>query len=409
MTEIIFDSVAWYLASVAYVQLVIGIAGLKGSSAARSRPQPAPPLDVIVPLHNEAATISHLLRALERQTIAKSLRILLVDNNSVDATPLIIREYLERDPAPLKVRMLTCEREGKGYAIDEGLKYVKSEFVAILDADVRLERSSLNLLAMSLVSGSAVAATGWIRALGGSRSAWSHRWLIGMQALEYDATVLWRAGLQRFDALSIVDGRLGLFRVSALKAAGSFGSYREAIDYVISVKVMQAAPACGLQQKIVFIPQAVAHTAVPNRFSSFARQRSRWFRGLLVSYTTQLCLWRKEPPRLSIRLELLFRIWTIPLPFAELLFWCLLPARSGAMLFSYQTVPLFFYAMTALLFGSLTIARSAKLLGENVSPFFIVSVFLFGSLKAIAIVYGLMRGGFRSHLHWTPEREGQST
>lgn len=81
----------------------------------------------MLPVYNEAATITDCLTALSLQTIAP-LEILVVDNNSTDATVELAQMFPN-------VRVIRESRQGVVYARGAGFNEARGELIARLDAD----------------------------------------------------------------------------------------------------------------------------------------------------------------------------------------------------------------------------------------------------------------------------------
>lgn len=80
---------------------------------------------VLIPAYNEEATIGKLISAIIDNF--PQYPIIIVDNNSTDATPDIVKQY--------DVELLYESKQGKGYAILRGLKAVKTDCFIMMDAD----------------------------------------------------------------------------------------------------------------------------------------------------------------------------------------------------------------------------------------------------------------------------------
>jgi 1,2-diacylglycerol 3-beta-glucosyltransferase len=109
--------------------------------------------DIIVPAHNEAASISHTIANLRRlDWPAEGYRILVVADNCTDATAAVAAEagatVLERSDANLR---------GKGYALLAGFKRSRedgwAEVVAVVDADAEVSSNLLEAFAARLEHG----------------------------------------------------------------------------------------------------------------------------------------------------------------------------------------------------------------------------------------------------------------
>lgn len=113
-----------------------------------------PFISVIVPAHNEEQYIELSLQSLLNQTYGKeNYEILVVDNNSSDATPTIVK-------SSANVRYLFKERGPVGAVRNYGVKHAQGEYLAFLDADCLAPKDWLSRGIAYLVSNEAGAAGG---------------------------------------------------------------------------------------------------------------------------------------------------------------------------------------------------------------------------------------------------------
>lgn len=90
-------------------------------------------LSVIVPVFNEEKTVEALLSKLLK--IKEVDEVVAVDDNSSDKTPKILKEIKNR-----KLKILSHKQnQGKGKAIQTGLKAVTGDYVLIQDADLEYD------------------------------------------------------------------------------------------------------------------------------------------------------------------------------------------------------------------------------------------------------------------------------
>src|SRR5436190_21542191 len=93
-------------------------------------------LSVVIPAHDEAASIGATLDALAEtlRREAVDYEILVVDDHSQDATAAIVQRVAERHPG---VRCIANPRPpGFGYAVRAGLDAYTGDAVAIVMADL---------------------------------------------------------------------------------------------------------------------------------------------------------------------------------------------------------------------------------------------------------------------------------
>lgn len=94
---------------------------------------------IILPTYNEAGTIEHVIKAIFKQQEkinSHTLSILVVDDNSKDATPEIVQACMHSYP---KLYMITGEKKGLGDAYKRGMNYalkeLSPELIFEMDAD----------------------------------------------------------------------------------------------------------------------------------------------------------------------------------------------------------------------------------------------------------------------------------
>jgi len=98
------------------------------------RPLPAA-VEIVVPARNEEHRLPEGLRALCARAAMLPLRtaVLVVDSASTDRTADVVRNW----PAgPVPVRLIGCDRPGKGRAVQTGLLATQAPFVGFCDADM---------------------------------------------------------------------------------------------------------------------------------------------------------------------------------------------------------------------------------------------------------------------------------
>jgi glycosyltransferase involved in cell wall biosynthesis len=125
-----------------------------------------PPVSVVIPAHDAAATIGALLRSLspERDLIRE---ILLVDDASLDDTER--SAIAAADCHALPIEVVRVEVRNAGAARNIGLERCRGDFVFFIDADDELAPNGLRLLldAMARTPGAGAAVGGTVRRTAG--------------------------------------------------------------------------------------------------------------------------------------------------------------------------------------------------------------------------------------------------
>ena len=99
---------------------------------------------IIICTYNRARLLRETLRALSAMKPATdfSAEIIVVDNNSIDNTPLVIAEAARHSSVP--VIGLRETAQGKSFALNRGLEAATGDIVALTDDDVWPEENWLN-------------------------------------------------------------------------------------------------------------------------------------------------------------------------------------------------------------------------------------------------------------------------
>ncbi len=112
-------------------------------------------IEIVVPARNEARRLPGGLDALCRKAAALPVPagILVVDSASTDATGDVVRKW----PAgPVPVRLLHCDRPGKGLAVRTGLLATRAPFVGFCDADMATDLAALDVAIGLLAAGNSL-------------------------------------------------------------------------------------------------------------------------------------------------------------------------------------------------------------------------------------------------------------
>jgi SAM-dependent methyltransferase len=119
--------------------------------ATRGPSQPIRRLSIIVPVYNEAATVTELLQLLEAKTLeGLEKEIILVESNSTDGSREIVQRYADREGWKV---ILQDKARGKGFAVREGLAQATGDYVLIQDSDLEYDLEDYDVLLEPLLSG----------------------------------------------------------------------------------------------------------------------------------------------------------------------------------------------------------------------------------------------------------------
>lgn len=83
-------------------------------------------ITVIIPARNEEKTIVQVIEKVKQNN--NVTQIIVVNNGSTDNTVQCAKDA--------GVEVINCDNQGKGYAMEVGMQYVKNNIVAFIDADI---------------------------------------------------------------------------------------------------------------------------------------------------------------------------------------------------------------------------------------------------------------------------------
>lgn len=270
----------------------------------------APRISILAPAYNEAATVADSVRALLTLSYP-NLEIIVINDGSKDDTVGVLQREFDLVPIhPIYRRRIDCKpieaiyhsrrhaqllvvhkvNGGKADALNAGLNVATGELVCAMDADTLIEPDALQRMVRPfLFSDSVVAVGGTIRVANGSQASGGRivefstptRLLAGLQVVEYLRAFLFgRLGWNRMGGNLVISGAFGLFRLVSVIGVGGYTHDTVGEDMELVLKLRRIGYESGHPQDVVFVPDPVAWTEVPESLRVLGRQRDRWHRGL---------------------------------------------------------------------------------------------------------------------------------
>lgn len=269
-----------------------------------------PRISVLVPAHNEAATIADSLQAILTLDYP-ALEVVVVNDGSTDGTLAVLQSAFELYLVhPIYQRLLQTQtitalyrsrthphlvvadklNGGKADALNAALNLALGELVCAIDADTLIEPDAMQRMVRPFLQRPDVLASGGtIRVVNGSEVRYGRvavarvprKALVGMQTVEYLRAFLFgRVGWNRLGGNLIISGAFGLFRRTLVVASGGYARDSVGEDMELVLRLRRQARESGLSDRVEFIPDPVAWTEVPAKVRVLGRQRERWHRGL---------------------------------------------------------------------------------------------------------------------------------
>lgn len=229
-----------------------------------------PSVTIAVPCWNEARTLRATLESLMELDYPKEkLHIIVVDNNSSDATYQVATDFKKLYPDTVEVCIET--KQGKHNAVNQALSLSKSELFGCLDADSFVDTKALRtIVGYFEANPAACAVTPCIHIR--SPKTFIQR----MQAVEYLMGVFLRKAFGSLDAIQVTPGPFSIFRKrEVFDALGGYKKAHNTEDFEITLRMHKN------HLTIMNSHKALVYTVGPSTAKGFFYQRLRWARGFL--------------------------------------------------------------------------------------------------------------------------------
>ena len=271
------------------------------------------PVSIIVPAHNEEHTIANTVASVLAVRYPE-LEVVVVNDGSSDGTMEVLKQTFQLVPSERPVRAeIPCQPiiavydslthpglrvvdkqpGGKADALNAGINASSYPLVCNIDADsiidvqsmVQITRPFLEDHRVVAVGGVVMPANDCVIENGEVKEVRvARRPLARFQIVEYVRAFLFgRLGWSRLDALMIISGAFAIFRRSAVVEVGGYRTDTVGEDMELVLRMHRFYSDAKKPYRIVFLPDPICWTQVPEDLRSLARQRRRWQRGLVQS------------------------------------------------------------------------------------------------------------------------------
>ncbi|NMM17612.1 MAG: glycosyltransferase [Cellulomonas sp.] len=221
---------------------------------------------VLIPAHNEQATIATTMAALARVR-GPLVQVIVAENGSTDVTAATARDEAARHPH-IAWDIRECGPVGKAGALNACLSDVVGDVVVLLDADTVLDPDFVTAVLPHFDAPGVGAVAGNVKV--GNR----HLLLGRLQAFEYISSLaLDRRAQAQLGVVSVVPGAAGAFRRDALVRVGGWPSRTLTEDADLTVELLAAG------WKIPYESGAISWTEAPATVRELLQQRRRWSYG----------------------------------------------------------------------------------------------------------------------------------
>jgi hyaluronan synthase len=252
-----------------------------------------PHVAIVMPAFNEEAAIAQSLRSLLALDYpAHKLQIVAINDGSSDGT---LRELnVVADGSRGRVTVIDFpENRGKRAAMVAGIRATDAEIVAFVDSDSLLEADAMRILVQGFHDPKVGAMCGHADVLNVKAT-----WLTRMQAVRYFvAFKVIKAAESVFSAVTCCSGCFSAYRREAIVPHLDWWEKQMFLGVESTFGDDRSLTNCVLRTwKVRYEDKAVSHTIVPETFTQFMKQQTRWKRSWTrESLIAGTFIWRKHP------------------------------------------------------------------------------------------------------------------
>jgi cellulose synthase/poly-beta-1,6-N-acetylglucosamine synthase-like glycosyltransferase len=270
-----------------------------------------PAISIVVPAFNEELSVVESVRSLLGLNYP-DFEVVVVNDGSTDGTLAALQRAFDLIPAPIgheqplvskpvlgvyrslsagEIVVVDKINGKKADANNAGINVARHPLVCVIDADSVLDGDALTRAVLPFIERPDTVAVGGIVRIAngcvvkGGRVAEARlpaSWFARFQIVEYlRAFLAGRVAHSSLDALLIISGGFGLFRRDALMDVGGYCAESIGEDMELVTRLHRHYLRTQQPYRIVFLPDPVCWTEVPESARGLSSQRNRWHRGTL--------------------------------------------------------------------------------------------------------------------------------
>ncbi|MAG78257.1 hypothetical protein CL616_02730 [archaeon] len=226
-----------------------------------------PYFTVLVPAYNEEGTILKTLKSLvELDYPENKKQIIVINDGSKDKTQEVIEKFIKNHPLE-DITLLNQENQGKGSALNNGLKYTKGKFYACLDADSSVEKNAIKEMLPYFEDREVAAVCPLLKIEKPTTVIEKVQWY------EYVVNMFYKYLNAKINCIHVTPGPFSVYRTQLIKDLGGYDTTTITEDLEIAIRLQKH------QYKIVQTFDATVYTKAPKTWKGLFKQRVRWYKG----------------------------------------------------------------------------------------------------------------------------------
>jgi cellulose synthase/poly-beta-1,6-N-acetylglucosamine synthase-like glycosyltransferase len=266
----------WFMIGYQFIFSIYGyinfIKSMKEKKMVDNQTYDFPTCTILIPAHNEEKVIANTIEAMLNLNYPKDkLKVMVINDGSKDATKEIIESYAAKDERVVLYDVPKGQGgKGKSRALNLGVKQVKSDVIAIYDADNTPDPMSLHYLVANLISQKDFGAViGKFRTVNKNRNLLTR--FINIETLSFQSML--QAGRWQMHNIATLPGTNFVMWRWLIDKLEGWDEEALTEDSELSIRIYE------LGYKIKFIPYAITYEQEPETWKVWIKQRVRWVRG----------------------------------------------------------------------------------------------------------------------------------
>lgn len=394
-----------------------------------------PPISLLVPAYNEENTIINNINAFLSYFNYPEYEVIVINDGSKDNTlKKVIYEYkcelynypfkrsietkeiknIYRSTLDKRLILIDKQNGGKADALNAGINVSKYPYFGSIDADTILEPDSYLKVMLPVIDNpnNVIATGGIVGVINGCEVSdnkildisYPKNILSGFQVVEYLRAFLFgRYAWTLLNALPIISGAFGLFQKSAVFKIGGYSTEKtkkstvgEDMDLIIRMHKYYLENK--LKYKILFVPDPLSWTQVPEDLKTLKNQRARWHKGLMETLSVNKELMFKKKYKLVGNLALpYYLIFELIAPLVEISGYVVFPIFYFNNLIEWKVFILFYVfstflgvliSLSAVFLEVMTFNRYKKI--KDIMKLFIFAIFENFGYRQLTLIFRLI-------------------
>ena len=237
----------------------------------RKKVKTFPLVSIIVPAYNEENSIIRTLKHLIQIDYPKEkLEILVINDGSKDKTQSLVKSFIKQNKS-FNIQLIYQENQGKGAALNNGLRRVKGSYFVCLDADSFVQKNALKKM-LPYFTDENVASV--LPALTVEKP---EKTLQKLQWYEYIINLFYKELMGKLNCVHVTPGPFSVYSTAILKKLGGFDENNITEDLEMALRLQKN------QYKIIQILDTKVTTLSPSTIKTLYAQRNRWFKGATLN------------------------------------------------------------------------------------------------------------------------------